>query len=126
MEKQAGDRRGQGERPSRPPLGQRSRPIPGAHPRPSPAWLRAGIEAFCKDLKLDPSDRKVLLLAWRFGAKRMGFFSREEFKSGGWRCAAWHSMGWELREEQGAEAGVVCLAPWWQSEKSRLRLSGEA
>ncbi|GAB4817652.1 hypothetical protein N2152v2_004698 [Parachlorella kessleri] len=41
-----------------------------------------GIEKFCSDLKLEPSDRKVLLLAWRFGAKRMGFFSREEFLDG--------------------------------------------
>ena len=39
----------------------------------------AGIEAFCKDLKLDPSDRKVLILAWKMGAKRMGYFSRDEF-----------------------------------------------
>jgi hypothetical protein len=95
--------------------------------------LPTGIEKFCKDIKLDPTDRKVLLLAWKvgvwvgsrfthvrmppgfclfvegeeirgeteeqssfrlkhflplppcppqMGAKRMGYFSREEFKSG--------------------------------------------
>eukprot|EP00891_Asterochloris_glomerata_P000239 jgi/Astpho2/239/Aster-x0015 len=38
-----------------------------------------GVEALCQDLKLDPSDRKVLVFAWKAGAKRMGFFSHDEF-----------------------------------------------
>lgn len=41
-----------------------------------------GVENFLYDLKLDPSDRKVLVLAWRCGAKRMGYFSRDEFRRG--------------------------------------------
>ncbi|KAK9829071.1 hypothetical protein WJX72_003754 [[Myrmecia] bisecta] len=41
-----------------------------------------GIERLCQDLGVDPADRKVLLLAWRMGAQRMGFFTREEFLQG--------------------------------------------
>eukprot|EP00887_Chlorella_sp_A99_P005482 scaffold1.g5482.t1 len=41
-----------------------------------------GVEKFCVDLELDPSDRKVLLLAWKMDAKRMGYFSKDEFKHG--------------------------------------------
>lgn len=41
-----------------------------------------GIERFCADINVDPSDRKVLLLAWKMRAKRMGYFSRDEFHSG--------------------------------------------
>lgn len=41
-----------------------------------------GIERFCADINVDPSDRKVLLLAWKMRAKRMGYFTREEFQSG--------------------------------------------
>mmetsp|Transcript_1084 Transcript_1084/g.3303 ORF Transcript_1084/g.3303 Transcript_1084/m.3303 type:complete len:245 (+) Transcript_1084:313-1047(+) len=44
--------------------------------------VHAGVERFCSDINTDPSDRKVLLLAWKMRAKRMGFFSREEFQSG--------------------------------------------
>lgn len=31
---------------------------------------------------MEPSDRRVLLLAWRMGAKRMGYFARDEFAGG--------------------------------------------
>lgn len=41
-----------------------------------------GIERFCTDINVDPSDRKILLLAWKMRAKRMGYFTREEFHSG--------------------------------------------
>lgn len=41
-----------------------------------------GVEALCCDLGLDPADRKVLLLAWKMGAQRMGFFSCHEFERG--------------------------------------------
>ncbi|PSC73760.1 DCN1 4 [Micractinium conductrix] len=41
-----------------------------------------GVEKLCHDLKVDPTDRLVLLLAWKMGAVKMGFFSREEFKAG--------------------------------------------
>jgi DCN1-like protein 4/5 len=41
-----------------------------------------GVERFCTDLGLDPSDKRVLLLAWKMRAKRMGYFSRDEFQTG--------------------------------------------
>lgn len=41
-----------------------------------------GVEKLCKDLQVDPADRKVLLLAWKMGAQQMGFFSRPEFEHG--------------------------------------------
>lgn len=41
-----------------------------------------GITTFCQDLGLDPSDRRVLLLAWKMAAKRQGYFSRDEFQRG--------------------------------------------
>jgi DCN1-like protein 4/5 len=41
-----------------------------------------GVEQLCADLKMDPSDRRVLLLAWKMGAQRMGFFTRQEFEQG--------------------------------------------
>ena len=44
--------------------------------------LPVGVEALCSDLGLDPADRKVLLLAWKMDAQRMGYFSRAEFERG--------------------------------------------
>ncbi|KAK9832136.1 hypothetical protein WJX74_000315 [Apatococcus lobatus] len=41
-----------------------------------------GVERLCQDLGVDPADRKVLILAWKLGAQRMGYFSRAEFCSG--------------------------------------------
>lgn len=41
-----------------------------------------GTEKLCTDLGLDPADRKILLLAWKMGAQRMGYFSRKEFERG--------------------------------------------
>lgn len=41
-----------------------------------------GVERLCSDIGVDPSDRKVLLLAWKMGAERMGYFSRVEFLRG--------------------------------------------
>lgn len=41
-----------------------------------------GVEKLCRDLQVDPADRKVLLLAWKMGAQQMGFFSRSEFDQG--------------------------------------------
>lgn len=41
-----------------------------------------GVEKLCKDLKVDPTDRLVLLLAWKMGAQKMGYFSRAEFRTG--------------------------------------------
>jgi len=44
--------------------------------------FHAGTERLCRDLGLDPSDRKVLLLAWKLRAQRMGYFSRQEWSQG--------------------------------------------
>lgn len=41
-----------------------------------------GIERLCSDLGVSPTDRRVLVMAWIMGAKRMGFFSRQEFLHG--------------------------------------------
>lgn len=41
-----------------------------------------GIEKFCCDVGVDPADRKVLLLAWKMRANRMGYFTRDEFQTG--------------------------------------------
>jgi len=36
----------------------------------------------CEDMKVDPSDVKLLVLAWAMGATRMGYFTRDEWMSG--------------------------------------------
>lgn len=41
-----------------------------------------GIEKLCKQLKLDPSDVRVLMLAFKMNAQRMGYFSLEEWRRG--------------------------------------------
>ena len=41
-----------------------------------------GVERLCTDLGVSPADRRVLVMAWIMGAKRMGFFSRQEFIHG--------------------------------------------
>lgn len=49
-----------------------------AHPHHTP-----GVERLLADLGLDPTDRRVLLLAWKAGAARMGFFTRGELTRAG-------------------------------------------
>eukprot|EP00897_Mesotaenium_endlicherianum_P009225 jgi/Mesen1/8330/ME000046S07719 len=41
-----------------------------------------GVELFCRDLGLDPSDVRILLFAWKLQAARMGYFSQEEWRRG--------------------------------------------
>lgn len=41
-----------------------------------------GMIALCKDLELDPSDLKILVLAWKCRAENMGTFSKDEFFRG--------------------------------------------
>ena len=41
-----------------------------------------GIEKLCTAMKVDPSDVKVLVLAWLLHASQMGYFSRDEWMSG--------------------------------------------
>ena len=44
--------------------------------------LAEGIERFCIDLNVDPTDFIVLVLAWKFDASQMCRFTREEFMNG--------------------------------------------
>ena len=41
-----------------------------------------GIERFCKDLKVEPTDFIVLAIAWKFGADKMCKFTRDQFMTG--------------------------------------------
>ena len=41
-----------------------------------------GIEKLCAALGVEPTDVLVLVLAWQVGASQMGYFTREEWKSG--------------------------------------------
>lgn len=56
-----------------------------------------GVERLCQALELDPSDVLVLVFAWKLGAKRMGYFLREEWLAGGVSFSRVASMS-ELRE----------------------------
>jgi len=42
----------------------------------------AGVERLCEQLELEPDSLEVLVLAWKMGATRMGFLSREEWNRG--------------------------------------------
>ena len=46
------------------------------------AILAGGMEKFCVDLGVDPTEFIVLVLAWKFGASQMCRFTREEFING--------------------------------------------
>ena len=46
------------------------------------AILAEGMEKFCIDLGVDPTEFVVLLLAWKFEASQMCRFTREEFLNG--------------------------------------------
>ena len=41
-----------------------------------------GMERLCEALTVDPADVRILVLAWKLGAKQMGYFSREEWLRG--------------------------------------------
>jgi len=44
--------------------------------------LADGIEMFCTDIRVQPDEFSVLVLAWKFNAEAMCRFTREEFISG--------------------------------------------
>eukprot|EP00794_Sanderia_malayensis_P008878 gene8878-9828_t len=44
--------------------------------------LTTGTEKLCEDLKLDPTEFRVLLLAWKFNVSQMCRFTRKEFMHG--------------------------------------------
>ncbi|CAI9116305.1 OLC1v1017416C1 [Oldenlandia corymbosa var. corymbosa] len=41
-----------------------------------------GIESLCSDLKINHTDVRILILAWKMQAKRQGFFTLQEWKTG--------------------------------------------
>ncbi|KAM9831611.1 DCN1-like protein 3 [Neosynchiropus ocellatus] len=46
------------------------------------AILEEGMERFCNDLRVDPAEFRVLVLAWKFQAATMCKFTRKEFVDG--------------------------------------------
>ncbi|XP_050215335.1 uncharacterized protein LOC126666350 isoform X2 [Mercurialis annua] len=42
----------------------------------------AGIEAFCSDMKVEYTDVRILMLAWKMKAQKQAYFSREEWQTG--------------------------------------------
>lgn len=41
-----------------------------------------GVEAFCRDLGVEPENVVLLVLAWKMGAKQMGYFTLQEWLAG--------------------------------------------
>ncbi|KAJ7955598.1 Defective in cullin neddylation protein [Quillaja saponaria] len=41
-----------------------------------------GIEALCSDVKVDHTDVRILMLAWKMKAKKQGYFSKDEWQTG--------------------------------------------
>lgn len=41
-----------------------------------------GMERFCADLKVDPEDIVLLIIAWKMNAKNMGYFTQSEWLRG--------------------------------------------
>lgn len=41
-----------------------------------------GIMQLCSDMNVDPSDVKVLIMAWQFNAEQQGYFTKSEWKKG--------------------------------------------
>uniref|UniRef100_A0A0R0H0L6 Defective in cullin neddylation protein n=1 Tax=Glycine max TaxID=3847 RepID=A0A0R0H0L6_SOYBN len=41
-----------------------------------------GIEALCKDVHVDHTDVRMLILAWKLKAEKQGYFSKDEWQKG--------------------------------------------
>ncbi|WCJ29853.1 hypothetical protein M5689_011456 [Euphorbia peplus] len=41
-----------------------------------------GVEALCSDLKVEYTDVRILMLAWKMKAKQQGYFTQEEWRTG--------------------------------------------
>ncbi|WJX95981.1 hypothetical protein P8452_77239 [Trifolium repens] len=41
-----------------------------------------GIEALCKDVKVDHTDVRILILAWKMKAEKQGYFTQDEWRRG--------------------------------------------
>ena len=61
------------------------------------AILAEGVESFCEDLGVDPTDFIVLVLAWKFQASEMCRFTREEFMNGCQKLKAMDAKGLKKR-----------------------------
>ncbi len=61
------------------------------------AILAEGVESFCDDLGVDPTDFIVLVLAWKFQASEMCRFTREEFMNGCQKLKAMDAKGLKKR-----------------------------
>ena len=61
------------------------------------AILAEGVENFCDDLGVSPTDFVVLVLAWKFQASEMCRFTREEFMNGCQKLKAIDAKGLRKR-----------------------------
>ena len=61
------------------------------------AILAEGVESFCEDLGVSPTDFVVLVLAWKFQASEMCRFTREEFMNGCQKLKAIDAKGLKKR-----------------------------
>ncbi|KAF8400552.1 hypothetical protein HHK36_013851 [Tetracentron sinense] len=43
---------------------------------------REGVEALCSDVKVDHTDVRILMLAWKMNARRQGYFTLDEWRTG--------------------------------------------
>ncbi|KAL1531171.1 DCN1-like protein 4 isoform X2 [Salvia divinorum] len=41
-----------------------------------------GVEALCSDLKVDCTDVRILMLAWKMNAQKQGYFTQDEWRRG--------------------------------------------
>ncbi|XP_047939971.1 DCN1-like protein 4 isoform X2 [Salvia hispanica] len=41
-----------------------------------------GVEALCSDLKVDCTDVRILMLAWKMDAQKQGYFTQDEWRRG--------------------------------------------
>ncbi|OAY31792.1 DCN1-like protein 4 [Manihot esculenta] len=41
-----------------------------------------GIEALCSDMKVQHTDVRILMLAWKMNAQKQGYFTQEEWRTG--------------------------------------------
>ena len=73
------------------------------------AILAEGVESFCEDLGVNPTDFIVLVIAWKFQASEMCRFTREEFINGCQKLKAINAGGLKkcfpdlIRETQESE-----------------------
>ncbi|KAI3944527.1 hypothetical protein MKW92_049856 [Papaver armeniacum] len=62
----------------------------------------AGIERLCADLGIAHTDVRILMLAWKMSAARMGYFTRTEWRNGfnALRAGTMQNLTWALTKLQ--------------------------